>query len=204
MSTWFSKTQSPNLKRSLHPWSLYWKFPPLVNLISLIFLTFLTLKWVFACNSNPSSLPPTFSHVTFPISLLQHQQQQQGASFSSPLFSFLIIYITIACFLFLFLCFYSLWRVSFSTFCCGKYLEMEDVKFGSESTTVGDPVLLHNKISAIRLAGPKKLQVFFNPISLYHNSVSCVAFCISFSIILLCRHCSSCITLNWDSLFKLY
>ncbi|WJX20090.1 5'-nucleotidase [Trifolium repens] len=50
-------------------------------------------------------------------------------------------------------------RVSFSTFCCGKYLEMEDVKFGSESTTVADPVLLHNKISAIRLAGPKKLQV---------------------------------------------
>jgi hypothetical protein len=67
---------------------------------------------------------------------------------------------------------------------------MEDVKFGSESTTVGDPVLLHNKIAAIRLAGPKKLQVFFQP-HFIHNSVSCVAFCISFSIILLCRHCSS-------------
>lgn len=35
---------------------------------------------------------------------------------------------------------------------------MEDFKFGSESS-VAHPVLLHNKISAIRLAGPQKLQV---------------------------------------------
>ncbi|RHN81247.1 putative phosphoric monoester hydrolase [Medicago truncatula] len=48
---------------------------------------------------------------------------------------------------------FSTSRVSFSTFCCGKYLEMEDIKL------VGDPVLLHNKLAAIRSAGPQKLQV---------------------------------------------
>lgn len=37
---------------------------------------------------------------------------------------------------------------------------MEDIKLGSELTlVVGDPVLLHNKLAAIRSAGPQKLQV---------------------------------------------
>lgn len=36
---------------------------------------------------------------------------------------------------------------------------MEDIKLGSELTLVGDPVLLHNKLAAIRSAGPQKLQV---------------------------------------------
>ncbi|XP_061362295.1 uncharacterized protein LOC133306038 [Gastrolobium bilobum] len=49
-------------------------------------------------------------------------------------------------------------RVSFSSFSCGKNLEMEDVKVAS-GLVVGDPVLLENKIAAIRLAGPQKLQV---------------------------------------------
>ncbi|XP_057423773.1 uncharacterized protein LOC130717542 isoform X2 [Lotus japonicus] len=40
---------------------------------------------------------------------------------------------------------------------CGN-LEMEDMKLASE-LSVGDPVLLDQKIAAIRLAGPHKLQV---------------------------------------------
>ncbi|XP_027366380.1 7-methylguanosine phosphate-specific 5'-nucleotidase A isoform X2 [Abrus precatorius] len=49
-------------------------------------------------------------------------------------------------------------RVSFSSFSCGKGLEMEEVKAVSD-LLVGDPVMLEKKIDAIRLAGPHKLQV---------------------------------------------
>ncbi|KAK7343961.1 hypothetical protein VNO77_13112 [Canavalia gladiata] len=53
---------------------------------------------------------------------------------------------------------YTSSRVSFSSFSCGKDLEMEEMKVVSD-LLVGDPVLLENKIDAIRLAGPHKLQV---------------------------------------------
>ncbi|XP_027934965.1 7-methylguanosine phosphate-specific 5'-nucleotidase A isoform X2 [Vigna unguiculata] len=49
-------------------------------------------------------------------------------------------------------------RVSFSSFCCGRNLEMEEVKVASDFM-VGDPALLEKKIDAIRLGGPQKLQV---------------------------------------------
>ncbi|CAJ1976597.1 unnamed protein product [Sphenostylis stenocarpa] len=53
---------------------------------------------------------------------------------------------------------YAASRVSFSSFCCGKNIEMEEVKVASD-LLVGDPALLEKKIDAIRLGGPQKLQV---------------------------------------------
>ncbi|RYQ92265.1 hypothetical protein Ahy_B09g098454 isoform C [Arachis hypogaea] len=53
---------------------------------------------------------------------------------------------------------FSLLNSTRESFCCGKDLEMEDVKLASE-LLVRDPLLLDNKIAAIRSAGPHKLQV---------------------------------------------
>ncbi|RDX95972.1 Cytosolic 5'-nucleotidase 3, partial [Mucuna pruriens] len=53
---------------------------------------------------------------------------------------------------------YTSTRVSFSSFSCGKALEMEEMKV-TPDLLVGDPVLLETKIDAIRLGGPHKLQV---------------------------------------------
>ena len=44
-------------------------------------------------------------------------------------------------------------RVSFSSFGCGKNLQMEEMKVASD-LLVGDPASLEKKIDAIRFGGP--------------------------------------------------
>ncbi|KAL2324991.1 hypothetical protein Fmac_024049 [Flemingia macrophylla] len=53
---------------------------------------------------------------------------------------------------------YTSKRVSFSSVCCGRDLQMEVDKVASD-LLVADPALLEKKIEAIRLGGPQKLQV---------------------------------------------
>ncbi|KAL5139261.1 7-methylguanosine phosphate-specific 5'-nucleotidase [Glycine soja] len=79
---------------------------------------------------------------------MSHRLQLQGiivTSFRQPHFSFFSRYTS------------TTTRLSFSSFSCGKNLEMEEVK-GASDLLVGDPALLEKKIDAIRLGGPQKLQ----------------------------------------------